>query len=156
MDSDVSNIVTAVSTITAVIVGAILTELLSFKRSTKEKLLDMRILSYGRILSTLFKLESVVARADYYIEEDATRYFGSDIREAHDSEIAKHIIEIRDTLSDSYLIVSERSVDILEDFMEELQERPDDVFPEDHKRLLAAVRAARPRMMHQARTEMPS
>jgi hypothetical protein len=95
-----------------VIVGAVLVNWLTYSRSTKEKLWDLRRQSYGVILSELAAIDRICRAAEEYMAvhsadsyfdvNDSDTPFGRDL-----SNIGKHMKAVRDRFSDDYLIFSD-------------------------------------------------
>jgi len=144
------NIVTAIATVVAVVVA----NRLSYGRSNKEKLWDLRRQTYGLVLAELGEVEQICDGADEYIQQDEGRYFES-VSQNYDAEIAKHMAAIRRRFADDYLILSEPFIALYEEFTREMSGDPyNDLPPERHEKFASALRKYRPLLAALAREEM--
>ena len=150
------SVVTAVTTLASVVVGALLTNLLNAGRSTDEKLWELRRIAYGSILAELKAVEWVLESADECISEDEYRYFDAELSRRHNETMSNHMQVVRKSYLDNYLTMSDRFIAVFEDFLRSLDDRdPNLMPPEEHEKFADAVRAARPKLLQQARSEMP-
>jgi hypothetical protein len=128
-----------VSTITALLSGvtvAYFTNKFSASRSTEEKIWELRRASYGRILRDAASITL-------------------DVSNAYNRRTGTHLESARKAYTDSYLILSNRFIDLFEEFLLSF-DNVDDLSPsEGHKIISAAIRAGRPKLLQQARSEMP-
>jgi hypothetical protein len=146
-----------VSTITALLSGvtvAYFTNKFSASRSTEEKIWELRRASYGLILTELAAVESVLDELDSRILRDAAS-ITLDVSNAYNRRTGTHLESARKAYTDSYLILSNRFIDLFEEFLLSF-DNVDDLSPsEGHKIISAAIRAGRPKLLQQARSEMP-
>jgi len=150
------DIVTALTNLVSGAMGAILTNVLNARRSTDEKLWELRRNGYGVILAELSAIERILSSADEYMQENETRYFDEKVSRAHDERIAWHMELVRKSYTDNYLILSDRFIGLFEEFLRSLDHGDPNLIPtEEHEIFAAAVRAARPKLLQQARNEMP-
>jgi hypothetical protein len=150
--SDLWNIVAPITSLVAVVVASGL----AYRRSTKEKLSDLRRQAYGAILSELAAVERICAVADEFIMEDELRYFHSDESRTHNDKIAEHMGAARQRYTDDYLVLSEQFIALFERFLTELAaSSQNDLPPDEHDHFVRAVRQNRPQLLVQARSEMP-
>lgn len=153
-DISANVIVTAVTTLVAGAMGAILTNVLNARRSTHEKIWELRRASYGLILTELAEVESVLDELDRRILLDAAS-ITNDVSNAYNRRTGTHFESARKAYTDSYLILSNRFIELFEVFLRSL-DYVDDLSPsEGHKMFSAAIRAGRLKLLQQARSEMP-
>jgi hypothetical protein len=140
---------------TAIIV-AVLTSWLSYARSSKEKLWDLRREAYGTILSAWATAERICDSADEFIgERGEIEYFESTYSKSHDAEIGKQMTIANKRFSDDYLILSDEFIAIYEHFESEAYaDNPNDMPPDEHDRFASAIRKNRPLLLGCARAEM--
>lgn len=149
-------IITAIITAGATLFAVVLANRLSYDRTYKEKLWDLKRPAYGLILSELAAIEQICNSADAYIQEDEDRYFES-VAEKHNEKIAKHFEAISKRIADDYLIMSEDFIALHDELMKEMTGDPyndDDDASEAHKTFTAAIRKYRPLLLALARAEM--
>ncbi|MGO9673609.1 MAG: hypothetical protein ACLPSF_05490 [Methylocella sp.] len=156
--ADIPAGVTVLLSLTSSVLVVFLTNALNARRSTNEKLWELRRTAYGSILAELTAAEWVLDSADEYIEEDETRYF-YDVDPAwsrHSPLIGGHMEIARKSYVDNYLIMSERFIELFESFLRSLDNKdPNLSLPEEYEAFAAIIRAARPKLLQQARREMP-
>jgi hypothetical protein len=151
MEIPLGNIITGIATVLAVVIANKLT----YSRSSKQRLWDLRREAYGSILSELARAERVCDHADQYIEQDEMRYFESKQSNADSAEIGEHMTAARKRFSDDYLILSDVFISMYEQFTDELRAGdPNDLPPEEHEHFATILRKNRLRLMAQARIEM--
>ena len=151
-DIPASVIVTAVTTLVSGALGAFITNVLNSRRSTDEKIWELRRTSYGSILAELAAVESVLDDIDSDIV--LGRHFTQEITNTYNKETGTHLESARKAYTDNYLILSERFIELFEDFLRSLNyevQYP----PEEYKVFSGVIRAARPKLLQQARSEMP-
>jgi hypothetical protein len=137
-------------------VSVVLTNWLSSHSSTKQKLWELQRAAYGSILAELAAVETVLDSATEFIEENEERYFDDEASTRHDATIRSHMKSVRKSYTENYLILSDRFITLFEDFLRSLDERsPDFLPPEEHEKFAETVRVARPKLLQQARSEMP-
>jgi hypothetical protein len=138
------------------VAGAVLTNTLSSHHSNEEKIWELRRVACGSILAKLTEVEWVLDNADEYIQQDEMRYFHEDISNKHKEIIANHMISVRKSYTDNYLILSDRFIALFEDFLRSLDDRYSNLLPpEEHEKFAVAVRTVRPKLLQQARSEIP-
>lgn len=152
----ISAIITAITTASATVLAVVIANRLSYARSYKEKLWDLRRQTYGVILSELAAVERFCDDADEYISERGyEEYWNNKARERHDAEIANHMGTIRNRFSDDYLILSDAFIGLYDKLMKEMAGNPyNDLPPEQHENFSAGIRKYRPLMSALARSEM--
>lgn len=137
-------------------IGVILANQLTYGLGNRQKVWELRRQAYGVILSGLSAVERICNVADEYIEEDLTRYFDSDIFGKHNEQIHDQMNIVRERFTSDYLILSDEFIALFAEFDDALSTgAPDDDPPEEHDRFAEAVRLWRPRLLAQARQEMP-
>src|SRR5688572_27076503 len=117
MEWPIGNIVTAVATVIAVVIANRLT----FSRTNKEKLWDLRRQAYGVILTELAAIERVYVEVDGFIEmHGEEEYFQSE--QLHDDSkiIAEHLTKANNRFADDYLIMSAEFIQIYERMLDDL------------------------------------
>ncbi len=114
-------------------------------------------MAYSCILSQLAAIEAVLDIADKYMEEDPSRYFASEIINSHDAAIAEGMKTVRKTYNESYIILSDAFAKLYEGLMRRLNEEqdPNGCRLDEHEAFSAAIRAVRPKLLKQAKSEMP-
>jgi hypothetical protein len=139
-----------------VIIGAIITYMLNVRRSTHEKLWELRRVAYGSILAEMKYVEYVLDSADEYIKKDEMRYFAGQAFIHHNAAIGKHMLTVRKNYMDNYLILSEKFISEFDLLLNYLDSTYPDFDPqEEHTHFASAIRAAQPKLLRQARSEMP-
>lgn len=138
------------------IVALVIGNRLTYARSSKEKIWDLRRVAYGQIISELGAIERVFNDANEYISErDYNEYWESKARVEHDAEIAKHMATITDRFSDDYLILSDKFIKAFTTFISETtKNNPNLLAPEEHEIFSEAVHKYRPLLTALAREEM--
>ena len=142
----------------SLIVGAVLGNRLTYSRSTKEKLWDLRRQSYGVILSELAAADRIIRGANEYIASGTggdyfeSEYFADDIK-----KIGEHMRVAHARFSDDYLIFSDEFVRIFEAFLGERDDAdPNVAGHNEHLRRRSVITKYRPLLLAQARSEMKS
>jgi hypothetical protein len=149
-----SAIITAITTASATVLAVVIANRLSYARTYKEKLWDLKRPAYGLILSELAAIEQICNTADEYIQENQDRYFES-VAEKHNAKIAKHFEAINKRIADDYLIMSEDFNALYDELMKKMAGDPfNDDTSEEHQKFTAAVRKYRPLLIALARSEM--
>jgi hypothetical protein len=151
-------VVTAVTTLVSGALAAFLTSLLTARRSNDEKIWEMRRIAYGIILAELLAVERVLDDAAEYIEEDKSRYFHGKEAESHNTIINRHMLAIRKSYTENYLVLSDPFIAIFEAFTHQLRASStnQNLMPFEYlSDFEKAVRLARPKLLTQARSEMP-
>lgn len=138
------------------IIGVVLANSLTFGRNTKEKLWELRRHAYGAILSELSFIEDLCDAADEDIERDgATVYFHAEISNSRNGRIWARLSSADARIAEDYLIISQDFLGLYERFRKERSENESDLPTEEHRRVADALRKYRPRLIAQARSEMP-
>ncbi|WP_298222660.1 hypothetical protein [Acidocella sp.] len=153
MQFPIGNVITSVATVIAVVIS----NKLSSSQSGQAKLWELRRQAYGVILSELATVERICRSIDSYIEESATRYYESDERNSMDSRRSLHMGVMFQRFSDDYLIISQKFVELFEDFTAELYADPGEIFPiseDSEENFSATVRKHKPLLLAQGRTEI--
>jgi hypothetical protein len=152
------NLATALIAFTSGATVVVLNHVFTSRRSYDEKIWELRRTAYGTILVELAEVENVLGYVDEYIQRNSEEwYFNNDISGKHTSIIAEHMRIIRKLYTDNYLILSDRFIYLFERFLRALDEsnNPNLSPPEEREIFAAAVRAARPKLLQQARSEIP-
>jgi hypothetical protein len=144
------NIITGVATVVAVVIA----NKLSYGRTNKEKVWDLRRQAYGFITSELRAVERICDIADEYISEvGAMNYFDGPDRK-HTAQIHDHMNSIRNRFSDDYLTLSDGFIALYEELTKEMTGDPNNNLPpDDHDIFCAAIRKYRPLLTSLARSE---
>lgn len=138
------------------IIGVILANQLTYGLGNLQKVWELRRQSYGVIISSLGTVERICSIADEYIDEDLIRYFDSAIFGRENEQICAQMAIVRERFSSDYLILSDEFIALFAGLDDALAAgTPNDTPPEEHDRFAEAVRLWRPRLMTQARQEMP-
>lgn len=154
---DISQIITPIITAGAAVLAVVIGNRLSYSRSYREKLWDLRRPAYGLVLSELAAIELICDNADEYISQDSDRYFmGEERLEQKDNEkIGTHFNVITKRMADDYLIFSESFIALYDEMSKAMSGDPYDFDPpQDHERFANAIRKYRPLLISLARTEM--
>ncbi|MFH1345223.1 MAG: hypothetical protein ABIL01_29065 [Pseudomonadota bacterium] len=126
---------------------------LSYGRTNKEKVWDLRRQAYGLIISELRAVEQICDVVDEYISEvGAMHYFDGPDRK-HLAQIHDHMSSIRKRFADDYLILSDGFVTLYEELIKEMTGDPNNNPPDDHDIFSAAIRKYRPLLTSLARSE---
>lgn len=148
---DLGSIITAVATVIAVVVA----NKLSFARSNREKIWELRRQAYGAILAQLAAITRICEHADQYIQEDLMHYFHSERYTDDCTRTAEGMTAIRNRFSDDYLIISDPFIARMEDFLADLEgDDPNATPPEEYRHFATTVSKHRPLLLRQARKEM--
>jgi hypothetical protein len=139
----------------ATVVAVVLANSLTYGRGNKEKLWELRRQAYGVILSELVTIERICDAADEYMRENVHRYFEGGMSHTHADQIAEHMARAMDRFEMDYLIMSNQFLALYEGFTDAMSGDWNDDPLEARERLAAAVRGWRPRLVSQARSEMP-
>jgi hypothetical protein len=150
LDIPYGNIITGIATVIAVVIA----NRLSYARTYKEKLWDLKRPAYGSILSELAAIEQICDSADRYIDEDSDRYFEI-IEPKHNVKIFEHFRVINSRMSDDYLILSEKFIALYDELTKEMAADPNDIDPpQDFETFETAIRKYRPLLLNLARNEI--
>jgi hypothetical protein len=135
--------------------GAFIGSHLSYQRTSKEKIWDLRRQAYGVIIAELAQIESILDDASEYIAQDAPRYF-EEVVGKHNEKISAHFSIADKKFSDDYLVLSDEFIAIYTAMKNEYSQDPYEILtPEDdHEKFSAAIRKYRPKLLVQARTEI--
>jgi hypothetical protein len=149
-------IMAAVVTVVGTIVGVVIANRLTYVRSSKEKIWDLRRVAYSQILSELGSIERICDIADEYISETGSdEYWETKARQNHDNEIARRMQNTRSYYSDYYLILSRKFIEAYDGFVREARSDPYNSLPEEKRDILAdAVRKHRTLLIALARDDM--
>jgi hypothetical protein len=152
MDIPLGNIITAVATVGAVVVA----NRLSYRRSNRERLWDLRRETYGFLLSELASVEHVCDSIDEAIAERSyAAYWETKSRARDDADIAERMGKVRQRFSDDYLILSDEFIRVFDDLTRESRGDPyNSSPPEEYELFSGAMRKHRPRLLAVAREEM--
>jgi hypothetical protein len=150
-------------TVSAAIVGAlgaiggvIVANRLTYARSNRERLWDLRRQAYGVILSELAAVEHICDSVDEYVNERSyEEYFNTKSRDRLEAEKAKRMDVVRTRYSNDYLILSEEFIKAYDKFTADASSDPyNDTPPEEHEKFSKGLRENRPRLMALARNEI--
>jgi hypothetical protein len=151
-----SYIATGVTTLASGALGAFITNALSRGRAIDEKLWELRRTAYSGILTELLNVERILDSAADYIAEDAMRYFHSETFASHNERISKSMTKVWELHASNYLILSEPFLEAIERLFDRLNNVDPNRMPdEEHELFEAAIRAERPKLLEQAKGEMP-
>jgi hypothetical protein len=136
-------------------VGVILTNRLSYGRSTKEKFWNERRKAYSAILSELAEVDRITKGADNWMATmGRAEYFSGSIGEDI-SKIRGHMHVVWRKYSDDHLIMSDEFVRIFESFISEHDEGdPNDATNTRHLRRRETITKHRALLLEQARKEL--
>jgi hypothetical protein len=138
------------------IIGVVLANQLTYGRTNRQKLWELRRQTYGLMLSELARVERLLDSADMSIQEDATRYFEGESYSDDNRKISSHMATAWQRFTADYLVLSDGFIDLYEKFGEAITGDPYNYLPpEEHERFATILRQWRPRLMKQARSEMP-
>jgi hypothetical protein len=159
MQISTDNLVTVVAaavTVFGTIGGVVIANRLSYVRSGKEKLWDLRRVAYSKILSELGSIEQICNAADEYVSElGQDGYWNDKVRIRHDNKIAQHKKTIENWFSEDYLIFSDKFIAAYNAYIHDMRSDPHNTLPDDSRDILAdAVREHRPLLLELARSEM--
>jgi hypothetical protein len=159
MQISTDNLVTvaaAAVTVFGTIGGVVIANRLSYVRSGKEKLWDLRRVAYSKILSEFGSIEQICNAADEYVSElGQDGYWNDRVRIRHDSKIAQHKKTIENWFSEDYLIFSDKFIAAYNACIHDMRSDPHNTMPDDSRDILAdAVRKHRPLLLELARSEM--
>lgn len=141
----------------ATVVAVVIANRLSFRRTSSEKIWDLRRQAYGEILSALAKVENVLDIAGEYIHESEVRYFEEGVSKLHDSRISESMDIARKRFDDEYLVLSPRFISCFDKMQKELSalgNDPDQTPDESHAEFDAVIRKHRPLLLTLARSEI--
>jgi hypothetical protein len=104
MDIPYGNIVTAVITTATTLAAVVVTNWLSYWRSNRERLWELRREIYGMILSELAAVEHICDGIDEAVAERGyEEYWNTKSRQRDDVNISERMGTIRKNVSDNYL-----------------------------------------------------
>jgi hypothetical protein len=152
MEFPAGNIITGLATVVAVVIANRLT----YSRSSKEKIWDLRREAYGVILSELGAVERICDNADEHINERGyEEYWNSKSRGRDDAEISKHMGIVAGRFSNDYLILSSEFINAYNELTDDMRSDPHNSLPPDeHDTFSNAIRKHHPLLMALARDEM--
>jgi hypothetical protein len=152
MDFPIGNILTAAATVVAVVIANRLT----FSRTNKERLWDLRRQAYGVIVTEFAAMERVYVEIDGFIGMHGEEAYFRDEQMFDDGKVlAAHMSEANSRFADDYLVLSDQFIQIYEQMLDEIHNTdPNVAGMEGRKAVSVAVRAARPKLLAQARSEM--
>jgi hypothetical protein len=138
------------------VVGVWLTNRLSYGRSTKEKLWDVRREAYGAILSELADIDRITKGADEWMDTMGQgEYLGSGAIDEDKVKINGHLKVIWKRYSDDHLIMSAAFISLFENFISEYDRGdPNDATHSKHLRRRKIITKNRALLLAQARREM--
>ena len=154
MEIPLGSVVTAI----AALVGVFIASQLHYRRSTRERLWDLRRQAYGVILARLARVERICANIDDIVAmHGGDVYWESDSSTKHSEQIREHMAVMTDRFSDDYLIISKEFVRIFEEFQSELNSGdPNVAADEEENRFGDTIRKYRPLLLAQAVSETKS
>jgi hypothetical protein len=151
MEIPLGNVVTGIATVIAVVIANRLT----YSRSTKERLWDLRRQAYGVILAELGAADRIIHGANKYIASGVGDYFESKYFADDIKKTGEHMKVAHDRFSDDYLIFSDDFVRIFEAFLGERDDAgPNVAGHNEHLRRRSVITKYRPLLLAQARSEM--
>jgi hypothetical protein len=156
-DFPFTSLVMVIGTLFLVVIGAWLTNRLSYHRQNKERFWEYRRLAYDEILSQLTNVEHVLDGIDDKISHLAERaHFAVVFSGEHDNKrIREFVVADRRRVSEDYLILLSEFVCLVEKLLIDLDRyAPDLDTPEQHEHFAKAARAVRLRLLQQARCEL--
>jgi hypothetical protein len=154
MEFPIGNALTGVATVVAVVISNLLTS----RSTTRERLWELRREGYSAILFELAAIERVCDAADSYIHEMGyMTYWEMEARSRHDNDINERMKKLRDRVSSDYLIFSDEFLSLFDEFERALQTDDNSTLPDDeHDTFCSAVRHFRPRLSALGRSEIAS
>jgi hypothetical protein len=115
----VGNIITGIMTLVGVFIGS----RLSYGRSIKEKLWDVRREAYGGMLSELAEVDRITKGADVWMATmGAGEYLNSDSSQQDRKKIRNHMSVVWRKYSDDHLVMSDEFIRIFESFISKFDE----------------------------------
>jgi hypothetical protein len=149
------NIVTALIALISVTAGAMLANALTARRSSDEKIWELRRTAYGIVLAKFVSVDRVLDNADQIISQDKKAGVVSPAAAKYYELLGRYSAEVRGLYADNYLVLSEEFIDLLEEFLRTLDNTdPALNVSEEYEIFAAAVRAARPKLLQQAKSEL--
>lgn len=136
------------------LVGVSLGAWLTSKRTSKERITDLRRQTYGVILSELWEAERLCDVVNEYISQtDEMYYFHSPESSRHNAKISDRMRAAYDRFTSDYLIVSDQFRSLYDAMIADISDDPNELPPEEHESFDAAIRKHRPLLLAQARKE---
>jgi hypothetical protein len=144
-------LIPAISGLTGVWLGG----WLSFKRSTTEKLLELRRATYGAILSDMWEVERICDIVDEHVSQVGVEtFFHSDASRKFNNMITIHVDAIRKRFTADYLNISDDFRSIYEAMNRTHSSGDAELPPDEHEHFANTVRQYRVLLLAQARKEM--
>jgi hypothetical protein len=154
MDSSYATLIAVVGTVCSVVVGAILTNRLTFRRSSREKLWDLRRETYSYIVVRLSRAKKQCADINEYLADDPQRFWNLDKNTTMD-RFYEGIREAFERYSDDNLICSPEFILIFEQFDAATNPDPYNDGPDDTYDLYStALKKFVPKLVAQAGKEI--
>jgi hypothetical protein len=150
-------ILTTVLAVLGTIAGVVIGNRLTYARSSKEKIWDLRRAAYGEILAELAAVERIYDDADVYISERSfADYFEQKAYTQDNEEIDKHMVRVRDRFAADYLILSDDFIKLYDELVGEMRNDPySSLSPDEEYEVSSdAIRRQRPLLVTLARNEM--
>jgi hypothetical protein len=150
MDLSLKDVLTPLATVIAVFV----TSRLSLRRTSAEKIWEVRRQAYSEVIAALTHVEKICDSADEMIAENAHWYFDSPTSMRHNEQISQHLQRMRTAITDNYVVLSPRFVAAYDDYLEDVSGSENDSPPDEQDTFSKAVRRCRRRMLEVAREEI--
>jgi hypothetical protein len=156
MQTPYGDVITATATVTAAIAGVIIANGLTYRRSNKERLWDLRRETYGIILSELAAVEQICDGIDEAASERSyLEYWNTKGRERDDAEISDCMSRARKRYTADYLVLSDGFIKAFDELTADMRGDPYNFSPpEEHDSFSAAIRKHRPQLLALAHAEM--
>lgn len=150
MDIPYGNIITVVITAATTLAAVVVTNWLSYRRSNRERLWELRREIYGTILSELAAVEHICNGIDEAVAERSyEEYWNTKARVHDDNNIFERMGTIRKKATDNYLVLTDEFIIAYDNFNNDM--KPDDPHgdlpPEEYERFSAAIRKHRPKLL---------
>lgn len=149
----------AVGGLIAIISGttvAVVTNSLMARRAYEEKIWELKRTAYGSIFAGLTAVELVLDHIEDSLENsNYETYYRTDAYKKHSKQIADIMIEVKSTYTCNYLILSPQFIEVFDAFLKDIADDPCALPPDNDETFASAVRAVRPKLLEQARKEIP-
>jgi ribosomal protein L35AE/L33A len=155
-DLPIKELISPFMALLGVVVGVFLTSHLSYKRSSQEKILNIRIISYNEICSSLENAAIMVSSANEFFAENSERAWGNNRFQELLSRIAETVGVARAVFSKNSLALSNSFSTRFKKFVADIEELDyeDLIPPQKYAELARLLSEAIPDLKQQARKEI--